>query len=40
VEVLADYGGRSRPITLLYPHNRHVPLRVRSFVDFLVGELA
>lgn len=39
VEVLANYAGRSRPITLLYPQNRHVPLRVRSFVDFLVSEL-
>lgn len=38
-EVLSDYAGRSRPITLLYPQNRHVPLRVRSFVDFMVGKL-
>lgn len=40
VEVLHQFAGRSRPLTLLYPQNRHVPLRVRSFVDFLVGELA
>jgi len=40
VEVLHQFSGRSRPMTLLYPQNRHVPLRVRSFVDFLVGELA
>lgn len=39
VEVLAQYGGRSRPITLLYPSNQHVPLRVRSFVDFLLARL-
>jgi DNA-binding transcriptional LysR family regulator len=39
VEVLPQFAGRSRPVTLLYPQNRHVPLRVRSFVDFLVGEL-
>lgn len=39
VEVLSGFGGRSRPVTLLYPQNRHVPLRVRSFVDFLVTEL-
>jgi DNA-binding transcriptional LysR family regulator len=40
VELLQDCGGRSRPVTLLYPQNRHVPLRVRSFVDFLVKTLA
>lgn len=40
VEVMPDCGGRSRPVTLLYPQNRHVPLRVRSFVDFLVKRLA
>ena len=40
VEVLPQFGGRSRPIALLYPSNRHVPLRVRSFVDFLVARLA
>lgn len=39
VEVLAAFGGRSRPITLLYPSNQHVPLRVRSFVEFLVARL-
>jgi DNA-binding transcriptional LysR family regulator len=37
VEVLAAHAGRSRPFSLLYPHNRHVPLRVRSFIDFLVS---
>lgn len=36
-EVLQEYSGCSRPFNLLYPHNRHVPLRVRAFVDFLVG---
>jgi DNA-binding transcriptional LysR family regulator len=40
VELLPQYGGRSRPITLLYPSSRHVPLRVRSFVEFLVAQLA
>jgi DNA-binding transcriptional LysR family regulator len=39
VEVLQAYGGRARPIYLLYPSARHVPLRVRSFVDFLVARL-
>ncbi|NQD96591.1 LysR family transcriptional regulator, partial [Pseudomonas sp. CrR25] len=36
VEVLPAFGGRSRPFTLLYPHGRHVPLRLRAFIDFLM----
>jgi DNA-binding transcriptional LysR family regulator len=40
VEVLQAFGGRSRPFSLLYPHNRYVPLRVRSFIDFLVQKVA
>jgi len=40
VTVLQAFGGRSRPYNLLYPHNRHVPLRVRSFIDFLVQKVA
>jgi DNA-binding transcriptional LysR family regulator len=36
VEVLQPFGGRSRPFTLLYPHGRYVPQRVRGFVDFLL----
>lgn len=39
VEALADYGGRSRPFNLLYPHGRHVPLRLRAFIDFLMEKL-
>ena len=39
VEVLKPYGGRSRPFTLLYPQSRHVPLRLRAFIDFLVEHL-
>ena len=39
-EVLSDYGGRSRPFSLLYPHGRHVSRRVRAFVEFLLAELA
>ncbi|EPK5159214.1 TPA: LysR family transcriptional regulator [Enterobacter chuandaensis] len=35
-EVLTQYRGRSRPYTLLYPLNRHLPLRVRVFIDFLM----
>ncbi|NWB86833.1 LysR family transcriptional regulator [Pseudomonas gingeri] len=36
VEVLQPFAGRSRPFTLLYPHGRHVPLRLKAFVDFLL----
>ncbi|AJZ89827.1 LysR family transcriptional regulator [Klebsiella michiganensis] len=39
VEVLPEYGGTSRPFILLYPHARHLSLRVRSLVDFLVQRL-
>jgi DNA-binding transcriptional LysR family regulator len=38
VELLQDFGGRSRPHSLLYPHWRFVPLRVRVFVDYLLGQ--
>ena len=38
VEVLRDYGGRSRPVSLLYPHGRLLPSRVRVFVDFLIEQ--
>jgi DNA-binding transcriptional LysR family regulator len=38
VEVLQPYGGRSRPFTLLYPHSRHVPLRLRAFVNFIMDK--
>ncbi|MWV14441.1 LysR family transcriptional regulator [Pseudomonas sp. L-22-4S-12] len=36
VEVLQPFSGRSRPFTLLYPHGRHVPIRVRVFVEFIL----
>ncbi|MDD1014933.1 LysR family transcriptional regulator [Pseudomonas rubra] len=36
LEVLAPYGGTSRPFILLYPHARHVPLRVKALIDFLL----
>lgn len=38
VEVLHAYRGRSRPFTLLYPHGRHLPLRMRVFIDFLMAK--
>jgi DNA-binding transcriptional LysR family regulator len=39
VELLPQHGGTSRPFFLLYPHARHLSLRVRTFVDFLTGKL-
>jgi DNA-binding transcriptional LysR family regulator len=39
VEVMPQFGGSSRPFILLYPHARHLSLRVRTFVDFLVENL-
>jgi DNA-binding transcriptional LysR family regulator len=40
VEVLQPYGGRSRPFSVIYPGGRHMPLRVRVFIDFLADELS
>ena len=34
----APFAGRSRPYTLLYPDGRHVPLRMRVFIDFLMAQ--
>lgn len=39
VEVLRTHGGASRPFTLLYAANRHMPHRVRVLVEFLVDNL-
>jgi len=39
VQVLKEYGGASRPFSLLYPAQRHMPRRVRVLVDFLVQRL-
>jgi DNA-binding transcriptional LysR family regulator len=39
VELMPQYGGTSRPFILLYPHARHLSLRVRTFVDFLIEKL-
>ncbi len=38
-EVLKNFGGTARPFSLLYPAHRHMPLRVRVLVDYLVGKL-
>ena len=40
VEVLQAYGGRSRPFSILYPHNRHLSAKVRAFVGFMTGQSA
>lgn len=40
VEVLQAYRGRGRHFTLIWPQNRHLPLRVRVLVDFLVNSAA
>lgn len=37
-EVLQHYSGRVRRFNLLYPQNRHLSMRVRCFVDFLLNE--
>lgn len=39
VEVLQDFGGRTRRFSILYPHNRHLSARVRAFVDFMRTEM-
>jgi DNA-binding transcriptional LysR family regulator len=39
-EVLKEYAGATMPFSLLYPANRHMPLRVRVLIDFLVETLA
>lgn len=39
VEVLAAYGGRSRPVSLMYPHGKTLPSRARVFVEFLLQTL-
>lgn len=36
VEVLGEFGGRSRPFSLIYAGGRHMPLRARVFIDFLL----
>jgi DNA-binding transcriptional LysR family regulator len=34
--VLTDYTIEGAPISVLYPANRHLPAKVRAFLDFLV----
>ena len=38
VAVLPAFGGASRPFSLLYPAQRHMPLRLRVLIDFLMAK--
>lgn len=40
VEVMKPFAGASRPFSLLYPNSRHLPLRIRVLVEFLISRLA
>lgn len=40
VEVLRPFACGVRTISLIYPHGRSVPLRVRAFIDFMVESTA
>lgn len=40
VEILPEYAGASRPFSLLYQSNRHLPLRVRVLVNFLIEQFS
>lgn len=40
VPVLAEFSGYDLGVHAVYPHTRHVPNRVRVFVDFLADYLA
>lgn len=39
VEVLQGCRGRSRPFSVLYPHNRHLSAAVKAFVEFLLQQV-
>ncbi|MCP3870074.1 MAG: hypothetical protein GY703_18655 [Gammaproteobacteria bacterium] len=39
VQVLSDYEAENIPFNAVYPKNRYVPLKVRSFLDFLKQRL-
>lgn len=40
VELLPEWGGASRPFSLLYSADRHKPLRVRVLIEYLVAKLS
>ena len=35
IELFPDYGAPRRPIYILYPHARYLPMKTRLFIDFL-----
>lgn len=37
VPVLKDYLQDEQPISAIYPHRQHVPIKVRAFIDMLVA---
>lgn len=37
--LLPQFGGGSRPFSVMYPAHRHMPLRVRVLIDFLTAHL-
>ncbi len=39
VELLTPFAGRSRPFSLIYPGNRHMPLKVRVFIEYVLEAL-
>jgi DNA-binding transcriptional LysR family regulator len=39
IEVLPRHRARPMPITILYPHRRHLSRRVRAFMDWLAEQL-
>lgn len=40
VEILPDFPPSPTPVSLLYPQARHIPPRVRVFMEWLTGEFA
>ena len=38
-EVLSQFAGPARPISILYRHNPYMPTRVRVLIDFLVDAM-
>jgi DNA-binding transcriptional LysR family regulator len=39
-ELMPELAGASRPFSIVYAAHRHMPLRARVFIDFLLGKLA
>lgn len=37
VSLLDDFAVEGQPVSLLYPSTRHVPLKLRAMIDFLMG---